>query len=116
MMGQTLTKDEILDALWEKHEAIYDLLQELNGRLSAADRPDYEGVLSNGELEIARVSAVYDMIDNNKQIPYPSDEQVEALAKATGALQQITDRNTAYENLAKSATALIKTWPVSRGG
>ena len=115
-MSQTLTKDQILDALWEKHEAIYDFLQELNARLSAADRPDFEGVIANGELEIARIEAVYDLIDRDKPIAYPSDEQVKALAAAAGDLQRITDRERAYEELLGAATTLIKTWPISGGG
>lgn len=115
-MTQTLTKDQILDALWAKHEAIYDALQLLNDQLSAADRPDFEGVIANGELEIARIEAVYDLIDRNKPIPYPTDEQVAALAAATGALQKVTDTDAAYSQLLGAATALIKTWPVSQGG
>ena len=115
-MAQTLSKDEILNAIWEKHEAIYDFLQELNERLkTSTERRKYEGVMANGVLEIQRLEAVYDMIYTNKPITYPSDEQVHALALATGELQSITDRNTAYSALIDAATELIKTWPVSGG-
>ena len=110
------TKDEILDELWRKHEALYDALQELNERLDPADRPDYEGRIMNAELEIARIEAVYDMIDNDKQIAFPSDQQVAALAAATGSLEVIVGKNRALTTVIEAATTLVKTWPVSGGG
>lgn len=112
----TVSKYDLLEALWNKHEALYDFLQDLNDRLSAGDRPDYEGVIANSELEIARIEAVYDLIDNDKPIPYPSDQQVADLASATGRLQKVTDVNAAYEKMAVAATELVKTWPVSKAG
>lgn len=111
-----VARDEILDALWSKHEILYDALQELNERLDPADRPDFEGQMINAELEIARIEAVYDMIDNDRPIPFPTDQQVEALAAATGALEAIVAKNKALTKVIEAVTALVKTWPVSRGG
>ena len=110
------TKDEILDELWRKHEVLYDALQELNERLGPADRPDYEGRIMNAELEIARIEAVYDMIDNDRQIAFPTQAQVEALAEASGALEKIVNETEKLDALIKAVTAAVKTWPVSRGG
>ncbi|MGH6613736.1 hypothetical protein [Sphingomonas sp.] len=109
-------KDEILDELWRKHEILYDALQELNDRLDPADRPDFEGRMMNAELEIARIEAVYDMIDNDKQIAFPTDQQIDALAAATGALEVVVGKSKALVKVIETATALVKTWPVSRGG
>ena len=110
------TKDEILDELWRKHEALYDALQELNGRLDSADRPDSEGQILNAELEIARIEAVYDMIDNDRQIAFPTQSQVDALVGATGALELIIGKNKALTQLIEATTALVKTWPVLKRG
>lgn len=109
-------KDEILDALWSKHEILYDALQELNDRLDPGDRLDFEGQMINAELEIARIEAIYDMIDNDKQIPFPTDPQVASLAAATGALEGVVARNKALTKIIEATTALVKTWPVSKGG
>ena len=110
------TKDEILDELWRKHETLYDALQELNERLDPADRPDFEPQILNAELEIARIEAVYDMIDNDKQIAFPTQEQVDKLAAATGALEAVVRKNQKLTKVIEAATAVVKTWPVSRGG
>ena len=112
----TVGKDKILDALWAKHEILYDALQELNERLDPSDRPDFEGQMINAELEIARIEAVYDMVDNDRPIPFPSQAQVDALAAATGALQGIVAHNKKLTAILEAATALVKTWPVSKGG
>lgn len=111
-----IDKDEILDELWRKHEILYDALQELNDRLAPVDRPDYEGQMLNAELEIARIEAVYDMIDNDKQIAFPTEQQTQALAEATGKLEVMVGRNKALGTLIGATTTLVKTWPVSKGG
>lgn len=110
------TKNQILDALWHKHEILYDTLQELNARLDPADRPDYEGKMLNAELEIARIEAVYDMIDNDRQIAFPTDQQVQDLSEATGSLAVIVGRNKALNILIDASTKVVKSWPVSNGG
>jgi len=110
------TKDEILDELWRKHEVLYDALQELNERLDPADRPDFEPRMLNAELEIARIEAVYDMIDNDKQIAFPTQEQVDKLAEASGALEVVVGQNKKLTKPIEVATVVVKTWPVSRGG
>lgn len=110
------TKDQILDALWHKHEILYDTLQELNTRLGPADRPDYEGRMLNAELEIARIEAVYDMIDNDRQIAFPTDQQVQDLSAATGALAVIVGRDKALNTLIDTTTKVVNSWPVSKGG
>lgn len=114
-MGE-LAKEDILDALYDKYQSLYDFLQELNTRLEPADRPDYDGTILNAELEIERVKDAYNLIQHNMPIPFPSDAQVNALAEATGALQRIVGINEAMSNLVAAATGLIKTWPLSRGG
>lgn len=114
-MGE-ITTAEVLDALYDKYQILYDFLQELNARLDPADRPDYEGTILNTELEIERVKDAYYFIAGNKPIPFPSDEQVRALADATGSLQRIVGINAAIEAMIGAATGLIRTWPISRGG
>jgi hypothetical protein len=114
-MGQP-TKEEMLDALYDKYQTLYDFLQELNGRVQPEDRPDYEGIILNAQLEIQRVREAYDFVEKDHPIPYPSDDQVRALAGATGELQRIVGINTQLEALIGAATALIKTWPVSGAG
>lgn len=111
-----LTDEEILDALYDKYQSLYDFLQELNARLRPADRPDHEGTILNTELEIERVKDAYNFIHDGKPIPFPSEEQVRALAEATGSLQRIVGINQAISKLITAATGLIRTWPVSRGG
>ncbi len=111
-----VTKQQVLDALYDKYQTLYDFLQELNSRLDPDDRPDYEGIILNARLEIERVRADYDFIEKDKPIPFPSADQVAALAQATGALQRIVGINEALSNLIVAATGLIKTWPVSSGG
>lgn len=111
-----LSKDDVLDALWAKHEALYDFLQEMNERHAPQDLPDVEPIMINGELEIARIQAVYDLIDRDRPIPFPSDEQVRALAQATGALEAVVRVNAEIDKMVQAAGSAIKTWPVSRGG
>lgn len=111
-----VTKNDILFALWGKFQALYDFLQELNGRLKPAERPDYEGVILNTQLEIERVKQSYDMIKLDDAIPFPSEDQVRALAYSTGELQKVVGVSAAYKDMASAAVGLIKTWPVSQGG
>lgn len=112
----TVDKDELLDKLWKKHEALYDMLQDINDRVPPADKPDVEPVVSNGELEIARVEAVYDWVSNDKPVPFPSQEEVDALAEAAGRVDHAVRYSAAIEEVIKAGTTLIKTWPVSKGG
>ncbi len=110
------TKDEVLDELWRKHETLYDALQELNERLDPADRPDFEGRILNAELEISRIEAVYDMVDNDRQIAFPTQKQIDALAEASGELEKIINQNKALKKVIEAVTAAVKTWPLSKGG
>jgi hypothetical protein len=107
-------KEQLLLALWNKFQTLYDFVQELNARLSPADRPDYEPVILNAKLEIERVKDAYHMIKHNDPMPFPSDAEIKAFAEATGKLQKIVKENEAYTKLAEAATALINTWPVGK--
>lgn len=111
-----VTKNDLMIALWGKFQALYDFLQELNGRLKPFQRPDYDCVVLNTELEIERVKHSYDMIKSDAAIPFPSEDQVRALAERTGELQKVIGVNEAYGRMAAAAVGLIATWPVSDGG
>lgn len=111
-----VTKNDLLFALWGKFQALYDFLQEMNARLKPSQRPDHDGVILNAELEIERVKQSYDMIKYDAPIPFPSEEQVRALAQATGELQKVVGVNQSYERMADAAVGLITTWPVSDAG
>lgn len=110
------TKTEVLDALYDKYQLLYDFLQELNARLDPQDRPDHEGTILNTELEIERVKGAYYFVADDRPIPFPSEEQINALAAATGALEKIVGISEAIDAMIVAATGLIKTWPVSKGG
>lgn len=107
------SKSDLLLALWKKFQALYDFVQELNSRLSPADRPDYEGIILNAKLEIERVKDAYHMIKHGDPIPFPPDAEIREFAKATGALQRVVKVNASYSELATAAAALVNTWPVS---
>lgn len=106
-------KPELLLALWKKFQALYDFVQDLNGRLLPADRPDYEGIILNAKLEIERVKDAYHMIKHGDPIPFPSEEEIKAFAEATGELQKIVKINADYTRLAGAARTLVDTWPVA---
>ncbi len=110
------TKEEMLDLLYDKYQTLLDFLQELNHRLEPADRPDHEGILLNTELEIERTKSAYDLIKEDAQIPFPGDDEVQALASATGELQKIVDNNKRLDVLIAAGVAVVKTWPTARKG
>ena len=110
------TKAELLDALYDKYQLLYDFLQELNARLDPDERPNHEGTILNTELEIERVKDAYYFIADDRPIPFPSQKQVDDLALATGALEKVVGINKAIDAMIDAATAVIKTWPVSKGG
>jgi hypothetical protein len=108
-------KQEILDSLWDKHEALYRYRRDLNNRLTPGERIDHAGDLDNAKLEMDLVWATRQEIKDDGSLAFPSDEEVRALQDATGRLQAITEKNTAYNALIGAATKLIQTWPVSGG-
>ena len=102
--------------LWTKQQALYDYLQTLNTSLMPADRPNYAGDIGNAQYEIERIGAILDLLDNNRPIPFPSDDQVVALRSSVGALQQAVTRGAAVAELVAAASAVVSTWPLSNGG
>jgi hypothetical protein len=111
-MAET-SKTDLLLALWRKFQTLYDFVQELNARLSPADRPDFEPAILNAKLEIERVKDAYHMIKHGDPIPFPSEAEIKAFAIATGELQKIVKINESYQKLASAAAALVNTWPIS---
>lgn len=105
--------DDQWEALWAKHGALYEYLQALNSQLLPADRSDYEGDISNAQLEMQRIEAIMNLAANNAPVPLPSDAEIKALQKATGKLEQAVKGGAQVVDLIEAADEVIATWPIS---
>lgn|GEM_PF-4404713 len=107
--------NQLWQDLWVKHEVLIDFLQKIN-ELAPEERPDSEGPIRNAELEVQRIEVLMNSLYNVQTPPFPSGDQIEKLREAVGKLQLVIGKSVNANALIKAATAVIKTWPVSRGG
>ena len=104
--------DEAKKALWAKLGALYEFLQDLNLRVKPADRPDFEGTIRNAELEITRIQSLLDAALGG-YVPFPSEEQLRELQRATGELQQAVEDGADMVDLIAAANQAVATWPIT---
>jgi hypothetical protein len=114
--AQVTPANELWSQLWVKQQALYDYLQRLNDEVLPDDKPNYAGTIGNANYEIERIEAILVALGGNQPIPFPSDDQVDALRASVGRLQQAIVGSANVNELLAAATAVIATWPLSHGG
>ena len=97
--------------LQKKRSTLFNYVMRLHNEKTVENEPFVNIEIDKADWELRRINAVMVDLNENNEIDFPSDAQLQKMRNEVAALETAVARSGAVEALIQAGTAVIAAWP-----